>query len=125
MKNLKMRIWNEKENKFIYSDEFDKLNFTEINEAIENGTLTTNTGLKDVNGNEIYEGDFVTVYNTYKEENLRGVIIYKPDNAEFVLRSPELTSHKRWINYKMKIVGNKFETPGYLVKFELEQDSNK
>ncbi len=120
MKNLKMRIWDNKNNEFIYSENFENLDFNEIQQAIDEDRLTTNTGLKDLEKNDIYEGDFVSVYNTYKEESLNGVVIYNPDNAEFVLQSPELTSHKRWINYKMKVIGNKFENPGYLVKVEVE-----
>ncbi len=117
MKNLKFRIWDSENHTFIYNENLKEQNFEIVEKAIAENLLTTNTGLVDINGNEIYEGDYVSVYNTYKEKYYKGLVKYNSDNAEFVLQSPSLTSHKRWINYEMKIVGNKFENPGYLTKF--------
>ncbi|PID83039.1 MAG: hypothetical protein CSB15_00195 [Clostridiales bacterium] len=118
MKNLKIRIWDENEKKFIQDKELENKDYKYIKDAIEKDNLTINTGLLDINGKEIYEGDFVSIYNTYKEKYYKGIVKYHPANAEFILKSVDLTSHKRWINYEMKVVGNKYENPGYLVKFD-------
>lgn len=114
MRKMTFRIWNQNEGKMIYlADEgVDMASFLKANAE---GRLMVGTGMKDIDGREIFEEDFVELYNTYKEEHFRGRIKYLESSAEFVIESEQLTRHKRWINYEMRVVGNSFEMPGYLV----------
>ncbi len=79
----------------------------------EDGKVMQVTGLKDIYKNEIYEGDIVEVFNTYKEEYFKGAVQYK--NGSFYIQKDDLTSHYRWINYEIKVIGNIFETPQLLL----------
>ncbi len=122
MKEIKFRIWDDKNKKMLYLDE-DKISMEDFIKANKEERLMIATGLKDINGNRIFEGDFVDLYNTYKEEYFKGRIKYIGSSAEFVLESADITRHKRWINYEMKVVGNVFENAGYLVKSEEKQEN--
>ncbi len=64
MRQIKFRIWDDKEEKMIYLDELT-LSMEEFMLANSEGRLMIDTGLKDINGNRIFEGDYVDLYNTY------------------------------------------------------------
>ncbi len=122
MNEIKFRIWDDKAQKMIYLDEAN-ITMEEFIKANKEERLMIATGLKDIDGNRIFEGDFVDLYNTYKEEYFKGRIKYIGSSAEFVLESADITRHKRWINYEMKIAGNVFENAGYLVKNQENQEN--
>ena len=69
------------------------------------------TELKDEYGDEIYEGDIVTLHNS------RYKVIFKTEGARFVLRNDEFELEITFINNnneRMEIVGNIYENPELL-----------
>lgn len=114
MRELKFRIWDEKTQKMLYLDEnnFDKDLFLKANRE---GRLMLSTGLVDIEDREIYDGDYVKVYDTYKETYYKGKIKFIESRLEFAIESSALSTHKRWINYDLLVIGNSFEQPGLLV----------
>lgn len=118
MKNIKFRIWDDEKEQMTYSDNWVDISWAKIQKAIDEERLMISTGLKDAKKNYIFEGDYVNIYNTYKEKYYKGKIKYIPERGEFIVESASLTSHNRWINYQMLVVGNIYENPAYLVKEE-------
>lgn len=114
MREIKFRIWDEINKSMVYLDEdnFEKNDFFVANRE---GRLMQSLGLVDIEGKEIYEGDFVSVYNTYKENYYKGRIKYIESRLEYAIESTSLSTHKRWINYELLVIGNIYETPGLLV----------
>lgn len=117
MREIKFRIWDDKNARMIYLER-EQVSMEYFLEANRDGRLMVNTGMRDVYDVEIYEGDFIDLYNTYKEEYFKGKVKYIESAAEFVLESEQLTRHKRWINYDMKVVGNSFEHSRYAIEEE-------
>jgi len=111
---FKFRVYIEETKEMMYSDDWNNISWDQIKEWNEQGKIMQVTGLKDINKNDIYEGDILDVYNNYKEESFKGSVEYK--NGSFFIKKDDLTSHDRWINYEMKVIGNKFENPKLLLK---------
>ncbi len=109
---FRFRVYLESENKMLYSEAWKELSWMQIEAWAQRGLLMQVIGLKDTCGNDIFEGDIVDVYNTYKEETFRGSIHYH--NGAYTIRKDDLTSHSRFINYEMKVIGNIHETPKLL-----------
>jgi len=109
---LKLRIWDEQLSVMKYSDTAEDWNWDMVVAAQKKDQVMVCTGLTDASGRLLYEGDYVRVFNTYKELPYNAQLIYK--NAQFVLETETLTTHNRWINYELQYIGNHFETPGLL-----------
>ena len=114
MEKFKLRIWDRDLKIMTYSDEWVHTRWSDIQTHQENGLLMVCSGLKAVDGRLIYEGDIVKVYNTYKELTFVGRMIFK--HGHFMLESNQLTTHSRWINYDMMILGNQYENPSLLAE---------
>lgn len=112
MKDFSLRFWDPLEGKMHYSDTWGNLSWDTLQIAQQEGRLMVCSGLKDASGRWLYEGDYVRVYNTYKELPYLAQVIFK--NAQFHLETDALTTHNRWINYELHYIGNCFETPGRL-----------
>ena len=110
---FKFRVFLEDEGGMHYSSEWQDLTWKQIQIWHDADKIMQATGLKDIYKNEIYEGDIVEVFNTYKEEYFKGSVHYK--NGSFYIRKDDLTSHYRWINYEIKVIGNTFENPQLLL----------
>lgn len=114
MEKFKLRVWDKTLKKMTYSDEWTDVTWSDIKAYQDKGLLMVCSGLKAVDGRLIYEGDIVKVYNTYKELTFVGRMLFK--HGHFMLESSQLTTHSRWINYDMMILGNQYENPSLLVE---------
>ena len=126
MREIKFRIWDINERKFVVN-ETDRLgygdtkkcmservdfenNSVEIN-ADESYILSEYTGLKDMDGKEIYEGDIIKFLNGIFE------VIWCNEKASFMLKNKEYKEFLNFIyenNNGMEIVGNIYENPELL-----------
>jgi len=98
----------------LYSEAWDQVLWPQAAQWAQEGLLMQATGLKDTQGQDIFEGDIVEVYNTYKEECFKGAVHF--NNGSYFIRKDDLTSHSRFINYEMRVIGNVFETPKLLIQ---------
>ncbi|MCK8059416.1 MULTISPECIES: hypothetical protein [unclassified Fusibacter] len=114
MKNFSMRIWNENEEIMSYSSDWMDMTWNDIKTAQDEGRLMIVSGLLANDATPLYEGDYVKVYNTFKEEEFKAEVVFK--RGQFMLQTAELTNHSRWINYRMDLIGNKFNNAGLLLK---------
>lgn len=111
---FRFRVYLEAEHKMRYSEDWAELPWAQAAAWAQAGLVMQATGLKDTQGQDVYEGDIVEVYNTYKEETFRGAIYYH--NGSYTIRKDDLTSHNRFINYEIRVIGNLFETPKLLIQ---------
>lgn len=84
---------------------------------IDPNTICRCTGLKDKNGNLIWENDIVKcLYNCYDENYVYiGKMIYKEDTCRFVAVNSESTDYEWWDEEK-EVIGNIFDNPELLNK---------
>lgn len=123
MREIKFRIWDIDERKFVVN-KIDRLgcgdtkkcmservdfenNSVEIN-ADERYTFSEYTGLEDKIGDEIYEGDIITLHDSkYK-------VIFNSEGARFVLKDLFFEigiPFKNNNNKEMEVIGNIYENP--------------
>ena len=129
---FKFRAWDTKNNKFfepIYEAYNGKLEEFIINQygspsirkidgvwgVIDEFILMQCTGLKDKNGNLVYEGDIVKSYNDEICE-----IKFDDDEACFFIASEHNDHPMCNLGFKFTIIGNIYENPELLNKPESE-----
>jgi len=103
-------------NKVIVSSRYGNVSVS-IN---ENNILMQCTGLKDINGKLIYEGDVVLLPD---EEDVFFVVNYDIDRAMFVVESQILHLCCNFDNYygkELEVIGNIYENPELLKECENE-----
>ena len=145
MREIKFRVWDKKAKKMRYSNKFmiradgtllynkktiecgDEY-YNELEYLNENRyEIIESTGLKDKNGNEIYEGDIVKI---------RAILVYERDtwdgeSGEYsgrqqveeevecirVINSMHTLIYllnPNWVDFEMEVIGNKYENPELL-----------
>ena len=149
MKEIKFRVWNKKWSSFhnrrslsMYPDgTFDSLPITSHEEYAnpEDFIIQQYTGLTDRNGQEIYEGDILTVYRTfepYKEDTMggesggfnwyskveQGKVFWSEMTCGFMIEYSGYDDIERmgsW-NHRFEVVGNIFEG----VEHEISQNQS-
>jgi hypothetical protein len=111
MKNIKFRYWNRSSKKMM---EVTTLNFP-LPKEVEVDVMQY-TGLQDVYGNEIYEGDILDLVNQkHRDTNLFPVLVVY-DNGSFRTKRPQCSDYNSQnlhddtiIEYDVKIVGNVYQ----------------
>ncbi len=109
MRELKFRIWSEKEKKmFIVKNTFAIYDYTE--KYFESAQIMQYTGLKDKCGKEIYEGDILDF-----EINNRQYRVFFNKCSFKIQRTDHLNRNlyllEDYPTWDMKVVGNIFENP--------------
>ena len=137
MREIKFRAWNKKtkcmfqvtemnfrSNGVVYSVSPNQgENWFLVGDDVE---LTQYTGLKDVNGKEIYEGDIVK----YRDNNLF-IIEYVTEKtmfrAVYIIKKDRDIFDDRLIGNRCEVIGNIFENKELLLEVEDEklQKNNK
>ena len=112
--NAQLIIWNGN----VYANDNSKLSVDNLKGwNVDEKYLMQSTGLLDVNGKEIFEGDVVDVFDS------RYTVFYDSENASFRLKPRD----KRWntdymSNYaheaSFEIIGNIYENPELLEEVE-------
>lgn len=70
-------------------------------------TVGQYTGLKDLHGTRIFEGDVVKVYDVYCNETVVGVVEFC--DGSFRIYDKDFTSYDRWMYCKVEVIGNVYD----------------
>lgn len=140
MREIRFRAWDKKEKK-IYNESLmiGNIGLGEGSVMVTKDVQKGNeliwmqfTGLKDKNGKEIYEGDILRIKNKRGKYWSKGRVLVVWGDCEFyaqkideeVIEDEECLGNYEFNNYDVKLIGNKFENPELLKKFQGEE-SNK
>ena len=136
MRDIKFRIWDGVKNEWLASSSKDALpyyGFALVGEVMtvqsppywsldEGNVVEQFTGLKDINGTEIYEGDIIVQKSLGSNKSeCRGKITYKEDHAAFMFEVYERGKPVMWLflnefnpEKTCEVIGNIHENPELL-----------
>ncbi len=104
---------------FILLDIDDEENFTFVNSE----TVGQYTGLLDKNGEKIFEGDIVRIYDSNIDDEENFVLKYDTKQAVFYMESNSLyITFDNVYAYQVEVIGNIYDNPDLL---EVGNDSSK
>jgi uncharacterized phage protein (TIGR01671 family) len=84
--------------------------FTSSPEWLDNSVLTQSTGLRDKNGNEIYESDIVSFY--WKGSDVNCLVVWDVHKAMFCLKWKDGYLNGHHLNAeRYEVVGNIIQNP--------------
>lgn len=111
MREIKFRVWDEKTKKFILVIDFSQNPLCWADKMHADYSLSQYTGLKDKNGKEIYEKDFLR----HPDSGLVYCIRWNTDTASYEFykadESDSLMAHfKSMANY-CEVIGNIYSNP--------------
>lgn len=138
MRDIKFRIWDGAKNEWLASSNKDALpyyGFALVGEVMtvqsppiwsldEGNVVEQFTGLKDINGTEIYEGDIIVQKSLGSNKSgCRGKFTYKEDHAAFMFEVYERGKPVMWLflnefnpEKTCEVIGNIHENPELLEK---------
>lgn len=108
--------------KKLHSNEWSYLSLDKLvllGEELDLGTIDQDTGLEDINGKPIYEGDWVKCVDTTDNHKFHGYIDFA--DGSFRVNDDDIVTYYRLIYYAMEVVGNVHDNP----KLVLEDDAEK
>jgi uncharacterized phage protein (TIGR01671 family) len=121
-RKLKFRAWDKLNKSFIYSHTGHQMHYILTLDGrfqnLQNGSggdeyvVQQYTGLKDKNGKDIYEGDFIkATSDQYENENFVGKVIFDEGSYLTWINKNDI----RGINEDdFEVIGNIFDNPGLL-----------
>lgn len=125
MREIKFRAWD-KNSEYMHSnvqsgvyEDPDEWTDFDVVLGLERFEVMQYTGLKDKNGNEIYEGDVVDYLGDIElvNRNVLRVIEYKNEEACYVARLPVGVDGEEAVylnEHDFKVIGNIYENPELL-----------
>lgn len=92
---------------------YDEIPFFNIDEypIVNPETVGQHTGLKDLHGTRVFEGDIVKVYDVYCNETVVGVVEFC--DGSFRIYDKDFTSYDRWMYCKVEVIGNVHDGGAY------------
>ena len=113
---FKFRAWDKTENVMSYSDVemFDDMvgfrfgHFGINVDTVDDIELMQYTGLKDKNGQEIYEGDIVKMYDPYTKTIMTTEVIWDDPNCRFAMKYT-FVDFDFLISDEIEVIGNVHE----------------
>lgn len=112
----RFRFWNKKTNKWFHFGFETFLTYQkEIWEALTNGEkIYQSTGLKDINGTLIYEGDIIKYMYYNPERYTKWIVVFNQNTLEFGLKGCGNDGYIRLTNYstinnRIEVIGNIFQ----------------
>lgn len=119
---FKFRVFNKKQNKLYSWEDLTKTKedntlywcMIQVQNDFENNILMQCTGLKDKNGNLIYEGDIVKFY--FDRDKIIGVITWDNEhqvgfyvNTTDYFKDKYITNYDFLCGFKYEVIGNIYE----------------